>query len=178
MRREFLGVIAAMCVAACSRESATRALQVAGRVEVSERGVGPVKIGMTLAEARSASQGTISAPPSADTASCGFANWRGGPAGVRFMTAAGRIVRVDVDRGEIPTTDRVRIGDSEARIAEAYPGRVVTTSAKYTKGHTLTIKPATLADSAYRTIFETDGRWVTRYRAGKLPQVAYVEGCG
>lgn len=32
-------------------------------------------------------------------------------------------------------------------------------------------------DSNYRVIFETDGQKVVRYRAGKLPEVGYIEGC-
>ena len=33
------------------------------------------------------------------------------------------------------------------------------------------------ADSGLRIVFETDGSVVTRFRAGVLPAVAYVEGC-
>ena len=29
----------------------------------------------------------------------------------------------------------------------------------------------------YRLVFETDGERVTRYRAGRLPEVEWVEGC-
>ena len=147
-------------------------------VQVSERGVGPVKIGMTLSDARAATGEKISAPPSADTAVCGFARWSDGPAGLRLMTAKGRIVRVDVDSGNTTTAAGARIGDSEARINALYAGRVVTTRSKYAAGHDLTVKRSAAADSDYRFIFETDGRRVTRYRAGRMPEVAYVEGCG
>jgi hypothetical protein len=30
----------------------------------------------------------------------------------------------------------------------------------------------------FRIVFETDGQRVTRFRAGRLPAVQYVEGCG
>jgi hypothetical protein len=163
---------------AASRDSSAPSPAPGGGVQVSEHGVGPLKIGMTLAQARTATNGTLSAPPAADTAECGFATWRAGPAGLRFLTAKGRIVRVDVTRGDVPTAAGAHIGDSEAQITALYPGRVETTPAKYTKGHYLTIKPATAADSAYRIIFETDGGRVKLFRAGKLPQVGYVEGCG
>ncbi|CAN5267748.1 hypothetical protein BH09GEM1_BH09GEM1_26170 [soil metagenome] len=150
----------------------------AGLATVSERGIGPVKIGMTLAEARAATGGSLSAPPAADTASCGFATWKG-PAVVRMMTAGGHIVRVDVDSGTATTDAGARIGDTEARIAELYVGRVETTPHKYKAGgHYLTIKPAAPADSAYRVIFETNGSRVTTFRAGRLPEVGFVEGCG
>jgi hypothetical protein len=149
-----------------------------GAPQVSEHGVGPVKIGMTLAEARAATAGSLSAPRAADTAACGFAKWTTASGSMRMMTAKGRIVRVDVDSAGTATAAGARIGDTEARIATLYPGRVETTPHKYTSGHYLTIKPATAADSAYRIVFETDGRKVTRYRAGRRPEVGYVEGCG
>ncbi len=133
---------------------------------------------MTRAEASAATQGTLAAPPAADTAECGYATWQGGPAGVRFMTARGRIARVDVDRGDVATEAGARIGDSEETIAKLYHGQVQTTPHKYTAGHYLTVRSATPADSLYRLIFETDGKRVTRYRAGRMPEVAFVEGCG
>jgi hypothetical protein len=48
---------------------------------------------------------------------------------------------------------------------------------KYTDGPYLVQPPAAATGSAYRIVFETDGRRVTRYRAGMRPQVEYVEGC-
>ena len=147
-------------------------------MQVSEHGIGPLKIGMTLAEARAATSDNIIAPRAADTATCGFARWRAGPNGVRMMTAKGRIVRVDVDGGSAPTVVGARIGDTEGRIDSLYRGRVQATPRKYTAGHYLTIKPTTKADDAYRIIFETDGSVVQKFRAGILPQVGYVEGCG
>lgn len=149
-----------------------------GAVQVTEHGVGPLKIGMTLADARSATAGTLSAPPAADTAVCGFARWAGAPAGVRMMTAKGRIVRVDIDSGSATTAAGAHIGDSESRINTLYAGRVETTPSKYTRGHYLTVKGPVAADSSYRFIFETDGKRVTKYRAGRMPEVGYVEGCG
>ena len=145
---------------------------------MSEQGVGPLKIGMTLAAARAATGGKLSAPPAADTAECGFAQWPSGPAGLRMMTAKGRIVRVDVESGSTTTAAGARIGDTEARINTLYPGRVDTTPSKYASGHYLTIKSSPSAEGGNRLIFETDGRKVTRYRAGRMPEVGYVEGCG
>ena len=149
-----------------------------GAVQVTEHGVGPLKIGMTLADARKATSGAVTAPPAADTAVCGFARWNGAPAGVRLMTAKGRIVRVDVDSGSTTTAAGAHIGDSESRIKTLYAGRVETVPSKYTKGHDLTVKRPAAADSTYRFIFETDGKRVTKFRAGRMPEVGYAEGCG
>jgi hypothetical protein len=202
MRREVIVAAMMLSVAACGRDSTPRLESAAAThsgdpapsatasdpsgdspasdatVQVSERGVGPLHVGMTLSQAREATGDKISAPPAADTASCGFARWSGGPPGLRLMTAKGRIVRVDVDSGSTTTAAGARIGDSEARINTLYAGRVVTTPSKYTEGHDLTVRRPAAADSAYRFIFETDGKRVRRYRAGRMPEVGYVEGCG
>ncbi|MEM9004861.1 MAG: hypothetical protein AAGE59_15225 [Cyanobacteria bacterium P01_F01_bin.86] len=37
--------------------------------------------------------------------------------------------------------------------------------------------PRDAVDSGYRVIFATAGGIVTEYRAGRLPEVSYVEGC-
>ncbi|MEP6990932.1 MAG: hypothetical protein ABJA80_08395 [bacterium] len=145
---------------------------------VTERGVGPVRLGMTIAQASSALHGGLTAPRSTDTSSCGYATLRGALAGVRLMTAGGRVVRVDVDRGTTRTDAGARIGDAEGRVERLYAGRVKSGPSKYESGHSLVVTPAAPADSGYRIVFETDGRVVTKYRAGRRPEVEYVEGCG
>src|SRR5215207_10108978 len=145
---------------------------------VTEHGLGPVRAGMSVEEAARALGGALAAPASA--AGCGYAEWRGGPPGVRVMTEGGRVARVEVVGGAVATDAGARIGDSAARVRELYAGRVAATPHKYVAGaEYLTVTPASPADSAFRIVFETDstGR-VTRYRAGRRPYVEYVEGCG
>ena len=100
------------------------------------------------------------------------------PAGVRVMVEQQRVARIDVFEGAVQTAKGARIGDSEERIKRLYPNQVTVSPHKYTDGHYLTVVPTEAADSAYRIVFETDGRRVLRYRAGTRPQVEYVEGCG
>jgi hypothetical protein len=88
------------------------------------------------------------------------------------MVVDGRIARVDVENQSIATGAGARIGDSEARIKRLYP-QVEVTPHKYVRGHYLTAMPA----GEYRIIFETDGVRVTRYRAGRMPEVKWIEGC-
>jgi hypothetical protein len=81
-----------------------------------------------------------------------------------------------VRSGTIPTAAGARIGDTEARIKSLYEGRVTTTPHKYVKGgHYLTVTPA---DTSYRIVFETNGKKVTSFRSGRVPEVEQVEGCG
>lgn len=141
---------------------------------VSAVGIGPVRAGMTLAEAGRA----LGVPLSADSASCTYVRPPGVPVGVSFMIVDGRVARVDVDSGAVRTTAGAGIGDSETRVRSLYAGRVAVQPQKYTAGHSLVVTPRARADSAYRLIFETDSGVVTRYRAGALPAVAWVERCG
>jgi hypothetical protein len=93
------------------------------------------------------------------------------------MAVGGQIARVEVTDSTVATAAGARVGDSEARINQLYAGRVQTGPHKYTNGHYLTVRRGTGADSAYRLVFETDGRRVTRYRGGRMPEVEWVEGC-
>jgi hypothetical protein len=94
------------------------------------------------------------------------------------MVESGRIARIDVSNDTIPTMDGVYGGNSEASVLTQYAGRVDVTPQKYTEGHYLTVTPREPADSNFRIVLETDHGRVMRYRVGRLPAVAYVEGCG
>jgi hypothetical protein len=134
--------------------------------------------GGTFAEASAALKTGLVAPPGADTSACTYLQWSDAPEGVRIMTAGGRIARIDVNSGSTATADGARVGDTEQRIDSLYKGRVVSSPHKYTKGHYLTVSPVAKTDSTYRIVFETDGQRVTKYRAGRRPEVELVEGCG
>jgi len=132
---------------------------------------------MTVAEAKAVVPG-FTVPASRDSTACTYGKANSLPAGVNVMVEGGKIVRVEVRRGDVATSAGARIGDSEERIKTLYPNASASPH-KYTPGgHYLTVGPASGADSAFRIIFETDGKRVTTYRAGTRPQVEYVEGCG
>lgn len=183
-------VLTTVCVvAACSRSGDGRRDTVASSgdssstpststLTVSEFGIGPIRAGMSVAEASEAVGGALAARPGTDTTACGYVEWRGGPAGVRVMIEHARIARVEVDSGATPTTEGIRVGDAEQQVAQRYGNRVAVTPSKYTKGHYLTVTPANPADSAFRIVFETENDRVVRYRAGRRPAVEYVERCG
>jgi hypothetical protein len=145
---------------------------------VTERGIGPLRVGMSLREASAAAGTTLAAPQGRDPASCYYVAWRGAPAGVRVMVEASSIARIDVDSAGIATAAGMRVGDAEERVQQLYPGRVEVSPHKYIDGHYLTVTPESPADSAFRIVFEADKGRIVRYRAGRLPAVGYVEGCG
>jgi hypothetical protein len=144
-------------------------------------GFGPVRVGMTVAEAQAALGHfrVIRADPTAplDSMACGYGTSVRFPAGVKVMLDGARVVRVEVDSGRAATAEGAHVGDTEARIQQLYPGRVTVGPHKYTDGHYLTVRSSTPSDTTHLLVFETDGRVVQRFRGGQKPQVEYVEGC-
>jgi hypothetical protein len=143
---------------------------------VNIRGIGPLQAGMSRAEAAR----VMGVPPGVvDSAwtDCDYVGFGDMPEGVSFMVEDGTIARVDVNNGRVATEEGARIGDTEDRIRKLYGARLSTTPHKYVDGHYLTVRLTDAADTAFRIIFETDGRVVTRYRSGRRPPVEYVEGC-
>lgn len=145
---------------------------------VTPHGIGPLRIGMTRGQVEAVLGALVPAPGDSGWRQCAVVSPAGLPGGVRLMVEGGTIARVDVDSERVATAAGARIGDSAGHILDLYTNRVATAPLKYGSGHTLTVTPAEPADTAFRLVFETDGQRVTRYRAGRLPAVAYVEGCG
>lgn len=145
---------------------------------VTPRGIGPLRVGMTRGQVEAVLGAPVPAPGDSGWRQCAFVSPAGLPGGVRLMVEGGTIARIDVDSGRVATAAGARIGDSEAHILDLYTKRVATAPLKYGSGHALTVTPAEPAHSTLRLVFETDGQRVVRYRAGRLPAVEYVEGCG
>ncbi len=150
----------------------------AGGYTVTEAGYGPLNIGMTVADAAAA----VGAPAPSTAGlnpECGYPQISNIPPGVRVMAVHDTVARVDVDSGSTATGTGVRIGDSEARVRDAYGSRLTVQPHKYVpNGHYMTISPIPPTDTGLRLIFETDGARVTTYRAGRVPEVQMVEHCG
>jgi hypothetical protein len=143
---------------------------------VSERGYGPVHFGMTLKAAESALGVRFKQDNYTEHDECRYFYPVRGFDGLAFMTSNGIVVRVDVDEGAIATDKGVQIGDTEREVRNAYNGRVRVGPHFYggLPSHYLRVVDA---KGQPLLIFETDGKQVTSYRAGRLPQVEYVEGC-
>ena len=145
---------------------------------LSEDGLGQIQIGMTLGDA--VNMGLLNERPDMKPA-CDFvfpAVGAGIPFGVNVMVVKGKIARIDVDTGTVTTEDGAKIGDSEDRVKGIYGDELKISPHKYIEGgHYMTV----LGDSASAgkaIVFETDGKQVTMFRAGRIPEVEWVEGCG
>jgi hypothetical protein len=144
--------------------------------QVRHDGIGPVRIGATVAELSAALSTRLPRADSLDTR-CDYVRAPEVIPGVWFMVVEGRIARLDIDSAGPPTVEGARVGDDTASVRRLYAPRVVVTPHKYTDGQYFTVTPTAPADSGFRLVFEADGGRVTHYRAGRLPEVRWVEGC-
>ena len=145
---------------------------------LNEDGLGQIQIGMTLDEA--VNMGLLNERPDIKQA-CDFvfpAVGAGIPFGVNVMVVKGKVARIDVDTGTVTTEDGAKIGDSEDRLKSIYGDELKVSPHKFIEGgHYLTVMGDS-ASAGKAMVFETDGKQVTMFRAGRVPEVAWVEGCG
>jgi hypothetical protein len=148
---------------------------------IGVRGAGVVTIGMTVREAEAATgQDFVPLGEPSPGSDCSYVRVTGVTRSLAFMLKGQRIVRVDVGppRGTNATTRGIRRGHSEAAVKRAYRGRIRVAPHHYVpRGHELIYAPAERSLRNRRIVFETDGRKVTYIRAGRLPEVRYIEGC-
>lgn len=144
---------------------------------LNEDGLGQIQVGMTLAEA--VNMGLLNENPNMKS-NCDFvfpAVGAGIPEGVSVMVVKGDIARIDVDTGSVTTEDGAKIGDTEDRLKSIYDGDLQIGPHKYIEGgHYMTVMGDS-ASAGKAIVFETDGKRVTMFRAGRLPEVKWVEGC-
>jgi hypothetical protein len=109
-----------------------------------------------------------------DERSCYYVSPRDAVGRVSFMIVDERVARVDIDDPGPVTAAGVGVGSLESEVRLAYGDRVKVSPHKYTgpQGHYLTVEQGDFA-----IIFETDGTGVTTFRAGKRPEVGWVERC-
>lgn len=141
---------------------------------VTYNSFGGVKIGMTVSKASKAFGVSLVRGKGYEN-SCYYVSPKQGFKNVSFMVTNGSIARIDIYGKGYATDKGAKVGDTEARIKSLYKGMVKASRHPYDeKGHYLEVK---FAGGNYSIIFETDGRRVTSFRAGKSEEVGYIEGC-
>ncbi|MDQ3643067.1 MAG: hypothetical protein M3450_16775 [Actinomycetota bacterium] len=143
-------------------------------------GIGPIQVGMTLAEATVAAGVPVRIDPRTDLGrGCAHAFADGGPQGVRFMVVDGRIVRIEVIRSSILTLSGVGTGSTVDEVLATYPNRIRVQPNPYSGhlGGRDLLYVTDEASSHLGLMFETDGHSVRTFRSGFLGAVMAPEGC-
>ena len=147
------------------------------RSRLSTAGVDSIRIGMTEREAERAGGGEL-IPSAPATGRCRYLRPVNRSIPLAFMVIRERIARVDAHKRGIATTRGIKVQDSERAVRRAYGSTLRRTPNAYDpKGSYLEYVPRERAQRHRRIVFETDGRRVTFIRAGRLPEVRYIEGC-
>lgn len=140
---------------------------------IRDDSVGPVKIGMTLAQLRTTLHQKL---PKEDSGSdnCFYVS-ASGHDHVGFMMIDDHLARIDVDAPGIFTATGLQVGDSEAKVRKVYGAKLQVTAHQYIDtGHYLTVRSD---DRRYGVRFETDSGKITTFYAGTYEAIQYVEGC-
>ncbi len=157
-------------------------IAIAGEADLSKYrlrvdGLGPIEIGMTP-DAASAKLGvqliSLDIPDEGDGV-CQYFYPDGKYDDIGFMVEDGRITRIDVYSKTVPTSDGIRVGDSETSVRKHFPGHVKESMHPYIgkEGKYLTVEPK----PGFAFIFETENGSITTFRSGKPDSVRYIEGC-
>lgn len=141
-------------------------------------GLGPIQIGMTLADLEEAGLTPIAIEGSGQGA-CQYYRIKGNSEPIGLMAIDDRILRIDVWPGSlIETRSGAKIGSTETELVQMYRGQLEATANPVTLGKTIVFTPRNPGEDLFRLVFETDDRGrVVQYRAGQFPSVSWPGGC-
>lgn len=143
---------------------------------ISTEGIGPILAGMTRAEAEAAGDVKLRSEGFA-TGGCEYFRTSSLP-DVGFMFNDGTFARVDVMNPEVATLSGVSVGDTEAEVYDAYGDNIKREANFYDPENSsyLTYVPDDSSDER-RMIFDVTNGEIIAIKAGRLPEINYVEGC-
>jgi len=153
-----------------------RCQPLSARSPISTEGIGPVLVGMTEAEAERAGDFKFSPDPY-DTGQCNYLS-SDSVKDVGFMFSKGTLARIDSRNPNSETLSGVGVGDSEGDVYEAYGNQIASEANVYDPENAsyLTYVPEDSSDNT-RVIFDVQQGEINTIRAGRLPEINYVEGC-
>lgn len=155
----------------------SRSPTIGNGASLSTEGLGPVLVGMSVAEASKAAGVQLVPSSVGANPSCQYYEVAKLP-DVGFMVSHGEVARVDVRSREIRTLSGVRVGDSAGDLVATYGERLSSELGFYDPTATnYTFTPEDPSDKT-RMIFVTgDDGVIESIQAGRLPEVGYVEAC-
>jgi len=141
------------------------------RSRVSTSGLGPLKIGMTLAQAERATGRRIS--PREGNGDCAYGVLHPVRLGVQMLTTRGRIAVVYVSRRGIATRSGARVRDTPRRLRAIYGPELVPVRQFYNPPE----RGYEIRDGNRKVRFGVSEGRVTSISAGRKPEVDYLEAC-
>lgn len=141
--------------------------------KLSTAGLGPVQIGHSLEDARTAAGALMIAVPGGSDA-CRYYTVQNGPEGVRFLAVNAEIVRVDIESGPITTISGYGIGSTRSEIIEAFGDRIEDGPGL----SAIQYVPVDAPDIDKRVVWEVDESGaVISLRAGRVPHIEPRVAC-
>ncbi|WP_419945637.1 hypothetical protein [Candidatus Poriferisodalis sp.] len=141
--------------------------------KLSTAGLGPVQIGHSLDDARTAVGALLIAVPGGSDA-CRYYTVQNGPEGVRFLAVDAEIVRVDIEAGPITTVSGYGIGSTRSEIVEAFGDRIEDGPGL----SAIQYVPVDAPDIDKRVVWEVDEDGsVISLRAGRVPHIEPRMAC-
>lgn len=146
---------------------------------ISTVGLGPVFVGMTVAEATQAA-GSPFERLTPDQGPCTMyqaTDFK--DAGVRWLVAFDRIAVIHIDMPGVVTRSGLGVGSSADDVRARFGTQVTERPSPYDATVTeLVFAPSEQNEARQRVIFDVDGSGqVIRYRSGQLPEVDYSANC-
>jgi serine/threonine-protein kinase len=153
-----------------------RCQPLSARSPISTEGIGPVLVGMTESEAERAGDFELTFD-GFGTGQCKYLT-SDAVKDVGFMFNKGTLARIDTTNPNSETISGVSVGDSEADVYEAYGDQIEREANYYDPENAsyLTYVPEDPADKT-RVLFDVNDGQIINIRAGRLPEINYVEGC-
>lgn len=143
---------------------------------ISTQGIGPVLVGMTKEEAEAAGRIRL-IDQGGPGGSCVY-YYSDEVEGVGFMFNEGTLARIDASDAYARTLSGVGVGDTATEVYDAYGDRIEEEPNFYDPENSsyLTFIPEEPSDNT-RVLFDIRDDVVVNIRAGRLPEINYVEGC-
>ena len=140
-------------------------------------GIGDVSIGETLSAASDDLGEVLTHHTPSEGSTCSYAFSETLP-GIAFMLDGETIVRIDVTEGDTETPEGIGIGATEEMLRTSYGDSAEVSPHKYVEGgHYFSVADSVPQEPELRYVFATDGERVTEFRAGRMPEVEWIEGC-
>ena len=142
--------------------------------KVSFKGVGAVKVGMTLEKLKS----SIGFPLVVDDDLIGGESRSAYPSpnpyGINFVIDfLGVLTQISFSKPGFQTISGIQVGDTEKKVRGVYSGKLKVWDHHYIEnGHVFSLHSA---DGKYAIVFDTDGERITSYRVGFLGDIESPE---